>query len=337
MVWFITKRLLLLVLMLVGLLAITFTVSHVAPGDPASLAAGPDATKEMVETVRRQYGLDRPLHEQFIIYATGVLEGDFGRSVRTSRDVGADLLRYFPATFELVTFSILIACVLGIPLGMLAALFRNSWVDHATRILSVSGMALPMFWLGLMLQLVVALEWGLLPLGGRLDLMTDPPTFVTGMYLIDSLLAGRWDVFGDAFAHLILPATALCFPALASIMRVNRAEMIEALNQDYITGARAIGVSEGRIVCIYALKNALIPTLAMVGLRYGWMLGGTVLVEAVFDWPGIGLYAVQSAVSSDFQPIMGVTLLIGLNFMLANLLVDILYVSIDPRLREADG
>ena len=337
MVWFITKRLLLLVLMLVGLLAITFTVSHVAPGDPASLAAGPDATKEMVETVRRQYGLDRPLHEQFIIYATGVLEGDFGRSVRTSRDVGADLLRYFPATFELVTFSILVACVLGIPLGMLAALFRNSWVDHATRILSVSGMALPMFWLGLMLQLVVALEWGLLPLGGRLDLMTDPPTFVTGMYLIDSLLAGRWDVFGDAFAHLILPATALCFPALASIMRVNRAEMLEALNQDYITGARAIGVSEWRIVCIYALKNALIPTLAMVGLRYGWMLGGTVLVEAVFDWPGIGLYAVQSAVSSDFQPIMGVTLLIGLNFMLANLLVDILYVSIDPRLREAGG
>lgn len=335
MIWFITKRLLLLVLMLVGLLAITFTISHVAPGDPASLAAGPDATKEMVENIRRQYGLDKPLREQFAIYASGVLEGDFGRSVRTSRDVGADLLRYFPATFELVTFSILIACALGIPLGMLAALFHNGWVDHATRILSVSGMALPMFWLGLMLQLLIALEWGLLPLGGRLDLMTEPPSFVTGMYLIDSLLVGRWDVFGDAFAHLILPATALCFPALASIMRVNRAEMLEALNQDYVTGARAMGISEWRIVCLYALKNALIPTLAMIGLRYGWMLGGTVLVESVFDWPGIGLYAVQSAVSSDFQPIMGVTLLIGLNFMLANLLVDILYAWIDPRLREA--
>jgi peptide/nickel transport system permease protein len=192
-----------------------------------------------------------------------------------------------------------------------------------------------MFWLGLMLQLLIALEWGLLPLGGRLDLMTEPPSFVTGMYLIDSLLVGRWDVFGDAFAHLILPATALCFPALASIMRVNRAEMLEALNQDYVTGARAMGISEWRIVCLYALKNALIPTLAMIGLRYGWMLGGTVLVESVFDWPGIGLYAVQSAVSSDFQPIMGVTLLIGLNFMLANLLVDILYAWIDPRLREA--
>lgn len=335
MIWFITKRLLLLVLMLVGLLAITFTISHVAPGDPASLAAGPDATKEMVENIRRQYGLDKPLREQFAIYASGVLEGDFGRSVRTSRDVGADLLRYFPATFELVTFSILIACALGIPLGMLAALFHNGWVDHATRILSVSGMALPMFWLGLMLQLLIALEWGLLPLGGRLDLMTEPPSFVTGMYLIDSLLVGRWDVFGDAFAHLVLPATALCFPALASIMRVNRAEMLEALNQDYVTGARAMGISEWRIVCLYALKNALIPTLAMIGLRYGWMLGGTVLVESVFDWPGIGLYAVQSAVSSDFQPIMGVTLLIGLNFMLANLLVDILYAWIDPRLREA--
>lgn len=335
MIWFITKRLLLLVLMLVGLLAITFTISHVAPGDPASLAAGPDATKEMVENIRRQYGLDKPLREQFAIYASGVLEGDFGRSVRTSRDVGADLLRYFPATFELVTFSILVACALGIPLGMLAALFHNGWVDHATRILSVSGMALPMFWLGLMLQLLIALEWGLLPLGGRLDLMTEPPSFVTGMYLIDSLLVGRWDVFGDAFAHLILPATALCFPALASIMRVNRAEMLEALNQDYVTGARAMGISEWRIVCLYALKNALIPTLAMIGLRYGWMLGGTVLVESVFDWPGIGLYAVQSAVSSDFQPIMGVTLLIGLNFMLANLLVDILYAWIDPRLREA--
>jgi peptide/nickel transport system permease protein len=155
------------------------------------------------------------------------------------------------------------------------------------------------------------------------------------MYLIDALLAGRLDVFQDALAHIILPAVALCFPALASILRVNRAEMLEALQEDYVTGARAMGIGEFRIVAAYALKNALIPTLAMIGLRYGWMLGGTVLVEAVFDWPGIGLYAVQSAVSSDFQPIMGVTLLIGLNFMLANLLVDVAYAKLDPRLREA--
>jgi len=334
MIWFVVKRLFLLIGMLFGLLAITFSISHVAPGDPASLAAGPDATQEMIEAIRVKYGLDKPLWEQFVLYVGGIMQGDFGVSVRTTRDVGTDLLRYFPATFELVSFSIFMACILGIPLGMVSALFRNGFVDHATRILSVSGMALPMFWLGLMLQLWIALSLGWLPLGGRLELMTDPPPFVTGLYLIDSLLAGQWETFKETVSHLILPATALCFPALASIMRVNRAEMLEALSQDYVTGARAMGISPWRIICLYALKNTMIPTLAMVGLRYGWMLGGTVLVESVFDWPGIGLYAVESALASDFQPIMGVTLLVGLNFMLVNMLIDILYVWIDPRLRK---
>lgn len=334
MIWFVFKRLFLLIGMLFGLLAITFSISHVAPGDPASLAAGPDATQEMIEAIRTKYGLDKPVWEQFVIYVGGIVQGDFGVSVRTTRDVGTDLLRYFPATFELVTVSILMACVIGIPLGMVSALFRNGFVDHATRILSVSGMALPMFWLGLMLQLWIALSLGWLPLGGRLDLMTEPPPFTTGLYLLDSLFAGQWSTFKESLAHLILPATALCFPALASIMRVNRAEMLEALSQDYVTGARAMGISPWRIICLYALKNTMIPTLAMVGLRYGWMLGGTVLVESVFDWPGIGLYAVESALASDFQPIMGVTLLIGLNFMLVNMLIDVLYAWIDPRLRE---
>ena len=335
MIWFVAKRLIFLVAMLFGLMAVTFSISHVAPGDPAALAAGPDASKEMVEAIRVKYGLDRPLWEQFVRYASGIFQGDFGVSIRTTRNVATDLARYFPATFELVTFAMLMACLLGIPLGMVSALFRNGFVDHATRILSVSGMALPMFWLGLMLQLLIALHLGWLPLGGRLELMTDPPPAVTHLYLIDSLLAGDLATFGEAVTHLILPATALSFPALASIMRVNRAEMLETLSQDYVTGARAMGIASWRIVCLYALKNTLIPTLAMIGLRYGWMLGGTVLVESVFDWPGIGLYAVESALASDFQPIMGVTLLIGLNFMLANLLIDILYVWIDPRLREA--
>jgi peptide/nickel transport system permease protein len=332
---FILRRLIFLVAMLLGLLVITFSVSHVAPGDPAALAAGPDATAEMVETIREQYGLDEPLPVQFWLYLQGVVTFDFGESVRTGRAVGEDLARYFPATFELVTFSILIACVIGIPLGMASAVWRNGWIDHLSRVLSVSGVAFPMFWLGLMLQLLLALQLGWLPLGGRLDLMTEPPTAITGLYLVDSLLVGRPDVFMDALAHLILPAVALCFPALASILRVNRAEMLEALAQDYVTGARALGVGAFRLVAVHALKNAMLPTLAMIGLRYGWMLGGTIMVEAVFDWPGIGLYAVQSAVSSDFQPIMGVTLLIGLNFMLANLLVDLCYAWIDPRLREA--
>ena len=320
--------------MVFGLLVITFSISHVAPGDPAALAAGPDATLEMVEQIRREYGLDRPLPEQFWRYLKGFAVGDLGRSLRTTHEVFDDLVRYFPATFELVMFSILIAVALGIPLGTLSAVYRDTWVDHLSRFVSVSGVAIPMFWLGLMLQLLIALEYGWLPLGGRLELMTVPPAPITHLLLVDSLLRGQGETFVDALSHIILPAVALCFPAMASIIRVNRAEMLETLNQDFIVNARAQGIGRFRVVAIYALKNAMIPTLAMIGLRYGWMLGGTVLVEAVFDWPGIGLYAVQSAVASDFEPIMGVTVLIGINFMLANFLVDIAYGWLDPRIRE---
>jgi len=332
---FLLKRTLMLGLMLVGLLIIMFLISHVAPGDPAGVAAGPDATPEMIETLRQEFGLDKPLPTQFWIYLKGVLQGDLGRSLHTTHDVTADLLRYFPATFELVMVAMLVAVLLGVPLGMLAAVFRDRWPDHSIRLVAVSSVALPMFWLGLLLQLFIALKLGWLPLGGQLGILTLRPEPITHLLLVDSLLRGQFDVFIEALQHIILPALALSAPALASIIRVNRAEMIEVLNQDYIIAARAHGISSFRIVALYALRNAMIPTLAMIGLRYGWMLGGTVLVEGVFDWPGIGLYAVQSAVHSDFQPVMGVTLLIGLNFMLANFLIDIGYAWLDPRLREA--
>jgi peptide/nickel transport system permease protein len=229
----------------------------------------------------------------------------------------------------------LVAVGLGVPLGILSAVYRDTWVDYLTRFVSVSGVAIPAFWLGLMLQLLIALHWGWLPLGGRLGLMSAPPEPITHLLFVDALLRGQWRTFADAVAHAVLPVVTLCFPALASILRLNRAEMIETLKQDYIVNARAQGISDFRIVTRYALKNAMIPTLTMIGLRYGWMLGGTILVETVFDWPGIGLYAVSSALSSDFQPVMGVTLLIGVNFMLANLLVDLAYGWIDPRIRHA--
>jgi peptide/nickel transport system permease protein len=332
---YVVKRLALLGLMLFGLLCITFAISHVVPGDPARLAAGPDATASMVQTISAEYGLDRPLWVQFARYVRGIAGGDLGRSLRTRESVGSDLLRYFPNTFELVTGAMLIAILLGVPLGILSAVYRNTWVDHLTRVVSVSGVAIPAFWLGLMLQLLLALQWRLLPLGGRLGLMSARPEPLTHLLFVDALLRGQWATFADALAHAILPMVTLCFPALASIMRVNRAEMIETLRQDYIVNARAQGISDFRIVARYALKNAMVPTLTMIGLRYGWMLGGTVLVETVFDWPGIGLYAVSSAVASDFQPIMGVTLLIGLNFMLANFLVDLAYGWLDPRTHEA--
>ena len=334
MTQYVLDRIAFLGLMLFGLLCLTFAISHVMPGDPARLAAGPDANQAMVDTLRAKYGLDRPLGVQFVRYLGGVLRGDLGDSLRSRNAVLDDLGRYFPNTFELVTLALLLAVALGVPLGMLSAVYRDTWVDHWTRVVSVSGVALPAFWLGLILQLLLALHFGWLPLGGRLGLTATPPAPITHLLLVDALLRGDWRTLGDALAHAVLPVVTLCFPALASIVRVNRAEMLETLTQDYITTARAQGFSGFRVVTRYALRNAMIPTLSMIGLRYGWMLGGTILVETVFDWPGIGLYAVNAAVSSDFQPIMGVTLLIGLNFMLANLLVDLAYGWLDPRVRR---
>ena len=210
---------------------------------------------------------------------------------------------------------------------------RDRWVDHLTRIVSVSGVALPAFWFGLLLQLYFAVHLAWLPVSGRLGLVTPPPEPITHLLLVDSLLRGEWATFAEALQHIILPALVLSFPCLASILRVNRAEMVEVLGADHITAARANGIAPGRIVAVYALRNAMLPTLAIIGLRFGWMLGSTVLVETVFDWPGIGLYAVQSALYSDFKPVIGVALTIGLCFMLINFAIDLAYGWLDPRLR----
>lgn len=331
---FVGKRLLLFGFMLLGLLTVMFLITNVAPGDPAKLMAGQNATQDMVETIRREYGLDKSLPEQYAVYIGGVVRGDLGRSIVSTKPVVEELLRYFPATFELVLVAMGLGILIGVPFGMLSAVYRDSWIDHATRIFSVSGVALPAFWFGLLLQLYFAvhLEW--LPVSGRLDLVTPPPEPITRLYLIDSLLRGEFETFVEAFQHIILPALVLSFPCLASILRVNRAEMLEVLQSDYITAAKANGIPAFRIVTLYALKNAMLPTLAIIGLRFGWMLGSTVLVETVFDWPGIGLYAVQSALYSDFKPVLGVTLLIGFCFIFINFLIDLAYGWLDPRLRE---
>lgn len=334
MLWFTAKRLMMVLLMLLGLLGITFTISHIAPGDPAALAAGPDATQEMIELIRAEYGLDKPLPQQFLIYLEGIVTGNWGKSIHTTHAVWDDLVAFFPNTVELVVFSILFAVVLGVPLGVIAAVRQNSLLDHSIRVITVSGVAMPMFWLGLMAQLFFALQLGWFPLGGRLDMMTDPPNAITHLLLVDSLLRGEFGTFVEGLHYIVLPAVALSFPALASIIRVNRAEMLETLKQDYVVNARAQGLSTFRIVAIYALRNAMLPTMAMIGLRFGWMLGGTVLVETVFDWPGIGLYAVEAAINSDFEPIMGATIVLGFFFMMTNFLIDIIYGMLDPRVRD---
>lgn len=335
MLTFTVRKIAVLVGTMLGLAALTFLITNVAPGDPARLVAGPDATNDMVETIRQEYGLDRPLYEQFAIYMGDLLTGDLGRSIVSTRPVVDELMRYVPATLELVLVAMALGILVGVPFGMLSAVYKDRFLDQVTRIFSISGVALPAFWFGILLQLffAVRLEW--LPVSGRLPLTELPPEPITHLLLVDSLLRGQFETFWAALSHIILPAIVLSFPCLASILRVNRAEMIEVLQSDHIVAARAHGISSARIVTIYALKNALLPTLAMIGLRFGWMLGSTVLVETVFDWPGIGLYAVSSALASDFKPVVGVTLVIGFFFMITNTLVDLAYAWIDPRLRRA--
>jgi len=330
---YILKRLLSIGVTLIGLSIIVFAVSRVAPGDPARLAAGPDATEEMVQVIQKEFQLDKPLVLQYLHYMKGLIRGDFGRSIRTRHLVWEDIKLFLPATFELVFVSISFSIVFGILFGVLSAVYRDKWVDHSARFFSVTGVAIPMFWMGIMLQLLLAAKFHILPIGGRLDTMINPPATITRFFLIDSLITGNFEVFKNALLHILLPAFVLSFPALASITRINRAEMLEVLHKDFVLNERAQGISRRLIIAKYALKNALIPTLTMIGLRYGWMLGGTILVETVFDWPGIGNYAVGAAVYSDFQPVMAVTIVLGLNFMVANLLVDLGYGALDPRVR----
>lgn len=335
MLLYILRRIGLAGLMLFGLVCLTFTISNIAPSDPAVLAAGPDAGRSQVEQVRREYGLDKSLPEQFVRYVSDIAHGDFGRSIATGRRVGDDLALYFPATLELCLAAISFGLIFGVGLGVLSAVHKDGPLDHVTRIFAVSGVALPPFWFGLLLQLFIAGWLGWLPTTGRMSVTSEIPPPITGLLTLDSALRGDGAMILQALTYLALPALVLSFPCLAQILRVNRSEMVETLRADYVVAARAHGVSPFRLVVVHALKNAMLPTLAIIGLRWGWMMSSTVLVETVFDFPGIGLYAVSSAVAGDFKPVMGVTLIVGLNFMIANLVIDILYGVLDPRLRSA--
>lgn len=335
MMMFTLKKFLVLVGTMIGVAVLTFLITNIAPGDPARLVAGPNATESMVETVRVQNGLDRPLPEQLWIYLGNMVQGDLGTSIVTTRPVTGELLRQAPATLELVFVSMTMGILFGMVLGVLSAVWRDGVFDQVVRLFSVSGVALPAFFLGLLMQLYFAVQLGWLPVSGRFPILLEPPAPVTHFYLVDSLLAGDMQTFGVAFSYILMPAIVLSLPCLASILRVTRSEMIEVMQSDHIVAARAHGLSQVRIVAYYALKNALLPVLAIIGLRFGWMLGSTVLVETVFDWPGLGLYAVSSALSSDFKPVIGVTLMITFFFVLSNMLVDLAYAWVDPRLRSA--
>ena len=297
------------------------------------LVAGPQATKEEIAALAAEFGIDQPLPVQYVRYMTGLLRGDLGRSIITRREVADDLRLFFPATLELVLAAISLAILLGVPFGIFSAVARDRAPDNLIRILSLSSISTPRFFLALLLQIVFAIFLGILPLGGRFPTLQTPPPTVTGFLTVDAALARDWGAFATALRHLILPAFALSLSALATITRMMRAGVLEVLQQDYVLTARALGLPRALILFKYVLKNAFISTLTVIGLYFGWLLGGSVLVETVFDWPGLGLYATNSIIALDFQPIMGVTLLIGIMFVATNLLIDLLYGLFDPRIR----
>jgi peptide/nickel transport system permease protein len=328
----IVRRLFFLVFVLFGLSLITFGLSHVVPGDPARLMAGPRASKSAVAKIREKYGLDDPLPVQYGNYVKGIFRGDLGTSFTTRRPVLDDLKRYLPATLELGLVAFVMSTLIGIPLGVVSSVKRDKLPDHVARFISISGLALPVFWLAIMAQFIFFGRLGWLPDGARIPIGTDPPPNVTGLYTIDSLLAGNWELFKLSLTHLILPATVLAYGSLAVITRMVRGGMVEVLNQDYIRTARAKGIAPNGVIYGHALKNAMLPTVTSLGLQIGLLLSGAFLVEIVFSWPGIGRYAVEAIQRLDYNATMATTLIIALIFVLMNLVVDILYLFLDPRI-----
>lgn len=333
MFYFILRRVLLLIPVAIGLTVIMFAIARLLPGDPVALAAGPNATAEEVQALAREFGLDQPVWVQYFDYLQGVAHGDLGTSLLTRRPVAADIAVYLPATLELVIAAMAIAVVLGIPLGLVTAIWRNRWPDYLSQIVAIGAISMPRFFLGLLLQLCFAMWLMWLPLGGRLPIIVIPPPTVTGFLTIDSLIAGDMRAFTMALRHLTMPAIAMSLSPLATIMRMMRASTIEVMGQDYVTTARALGLPRGKIIRKYIARNAVSATLTVIGLYFGWLLGGTVLVETVFDWPGLGLYATKAIISQDMMPVIGVALVIGLLFVLANLVIDLLYGVINPKVR----
>jgi peptide/nickel transport system permease protein len=331
MLRFVVRRIVLLIPVFIGLSLLVFVIGRILPGDPVQLAAGPQATREEIEALRTEFGLDQPLLVQYANYAKGLAAGDWGRSIQSRQPVLTELGAYLPATLELVIAAMIVAIVVGIPAGLISAVYRDRWPDIASRAVSLGAISIPRFFLGLLLQLAFAMWLGWLPLGGRLPIILSPPSHWTGFYTIDALIAGDLATFWLVLQYLLMPAVALSLSPLATITRMMRASTLEVLSQDYVLTARALGLSQRLIVFKYVLKNALSASLTVIGLYFGWLLGGTVLVETVFDWPGIGLYATKAITTQDFMPVMGVTLCIGMVFVTVNLVVDLAYGLINPK------
>ncbi len=337
MLKYVAQRVAMLVVILFGVLTVTFALSRVLPSSPVEIMLGHRPTPEQVEAAKQELGLDRPLYEQFVTYLGDIVSGDFGVSLRTGRPVLGDLAERAAATFELTTIAVILVVLIGVPLGVLSAVRRNSLADHAARTFSIAGMALPVFLIGMLLQMLFYGSLRILPLQSRIgsEILLDHPFEKTsGFYLLDTLLAGNWIAFESAALHMALPVMTLAIASLAVVTRITRNLMIEALGQDYIRTVRAYGVPEHLINFRYALKATLVPMLTVIGLTYGFMLGGSVVVEFVFDWPGLGGYVVGAITRNDYPAVMGVTLFLATMYLTINLVIDLLYFAVDPRLRH---
>ncbi|HXA22619.1 MAG TPA: ABC transporter permease [Acetobacteraceae bacterium] len=314
---------------LFGLVLIVFAISHVIRSDPARVMAGENAPAEQVQALRHKYGLDLPLPQQFLRYVGDSATGNMGTSLFTQRPVAEDLWSRLPATLELALYAIVIAVVAGVPLGVVAALRRNSLLDHVVRLATVTGLAMAAFWLAILLQLTFSMWLGVTPVQGRIDGWGPDP--ITGFYTIDAVLRGDWDTLGQSLRYLALPMLTLALPAMATIVRFTRAGVLNVMSSNFVFYQTAMGIPRRRVVWKYILRSALIGTLTQIGLIFGNLIAGAVVVETVFDWPGLGSFAVNSILQSDYNAIMSFTLFVGVVFILVNLLVDVAQAVLDPR------
>jgi peptide/nickel transport system permease protein len=332
---FVARRLLLLGPMLVGITLLSFLLSQAVPADPVTANLGEQAAADpqAVAAFRHEWGLDRSLPEQYTVYVGNVLRGNLGVSVSTRQPVWLDLQQRFPATIELAVVAMALSIVVGLPLGILSAVRRDSLVDQVTRVISLVGVSMPVFWLALVALLVFYARLGWAPAPGRLSASLSAPPLVTGFLLVDSLLAGRWDAARDTLHHLVLPAVVLSTYNLGVLARLMRGSALDVLGEDYVRTARAKGLGERAVVLRHATRNALLPVVTVIGLSFGRLLSGAVITESVFAWPGLGLYAFRSATALDFPAIMGVGMVVATVYIVANLLVDLAYAVIDPRVQ----
>ena len=334
MLGLLAKRMVLVIPNLIGVVIVTFLLTRALPGDPAAYFAGPAADKQAVEQIRVKLGLDKPLMVQFGRYVADLAHGDLGNSLSTGQPVVKEIRNRLPASAELTLFGLILSIVIAVPLGILGAVKQGSWIDHTCRIVATAGVSLPVFFTGLLLAYVFyyLLGWSPSPLG-RLDAFATAPPSITGFYLIDSLVTGKWEVFRSALSQILLPGITLAIFSLAPITRMTRASMLAVLASDFVRTARASGLDTRTVIITYAFRNAMLPVVTTLGMVFSFLLGANVLVEKVFAWPGIGSYAVEALITSDFAPVQGFVLTMAILYVVLNLMIDILYGVIDPRVR----